>query len=339
MSEGENLTAQVFHDAKNKLENPVAGGKIIASNKNGITLDATGPLINFQTNDPFSGYKATFVSEASQKAMYFINEPQPEKSPERFKTNTIQNITAGINQEWKNLSSSPGKTTTLRYLMNNLRIDVDFGPYTPNIGISVKINIEARGAKFYHLDPLTPWHDLLNIERWLKEELADGYDVVCNTPQTFIRITSPSRQVELSVPGGFKSVKYDDLYYYMLEYFPEAERDKLARRWSQVFVRKMFYDEARADSLSGLANELPGVKQRVKHPISGAYDTLMQVVISLNDTAKWTREQIADWIETLDDVPVFTVKVEEKVEYSVVGKITHVVTIKRVRQGEADFEL
>ncbi|XAO35294.1 hypothetical protein SEA_FRANCOB_105 [Streptomyces phage Francob] len=47
-------------------------------------------------------------------------------------------------------------------------------------------------------------------------------------------------------------------------------------------------------------DELPGVKERVKNPVTGSESTLERVIINLNDQHKWTREQIADWLETLD---------------------------------------
>jgi len=46
--------------------------------------------------------------------------------------------------------------------------------------------------------------------------------------------------------------------------------------------------------------ELPALREMVKHPITQKTDRLKSVIISLNDGAKWTREQIADWLETLD---------------------------------------
>jgi len=55
---------------------------------------------------------------------------------------------------------------------------------------------------------------------------------------------------------------------------------------------------ATASSLSKL---LPGVLELVKHPVTGQKtNTLQSTIINLNDQYKWTREQIADWIETLD---------------------------------------
>lgn len=57
---------------------------------------------------------------------------------------------------------------------------------------------------------------------------------------------------------------------------------------------------------------LPGIKERVTHPRPFPDDviidcksfpqggTIRDVIIHLNDIHRWTREQIADWLETLD---------------------------------------
>lgn len=56
-------------------------------------------------------------------------------------------------------------------------------------------------------------------------------------------------------------------------------------------------------------DRLPGLKEIVKHPanpdyesagLDQGYGTLEYVIISLNDKHNWTRDQIADWLETLD---------------------------------------
>lgn len=57
---------------------------------------------------------------------------------------------------------------------------------------------------------------------------------------------------------------------------------------------------------------LPGVKEIVKNPVTGTKATLERVIINLNDQQKWTREQIADWLETLDIDISFKVKVEDE---------------------------
>lgn len=40
--------------------------------------------------------------------------------------------------------------------------------------------------------------------------------------------------------------------------------------------------------------------QKVKHPFTGENKSLRAVIMTLNDHCGWTREQIADWLETLD---------------------------------------
>src|ERR1044072_683200 len=59
-------------------------------------------------------------------------------------------------------------------------------------------------------------------------------------------------------------------------------------------------------------NELPGVKEMVTHPLSKQKMTLERAIISLNDQHKWTREQIADWLETLDIDITFKVNTDEQ---------------------------
>lgn len=49
-----------------------------------------------------------------------------------------------------------------------------------------------------------------------------------------------------------------------------------------------------------LADAIPAVRANVKHPIENEQQTLAKVIISLNDSYDWTREQIADWLDTLD---------------------------------------
>ncbi|WMI33497.1 hypothetical protein SEA_KENREY_110 [Streptomyces phage Kenrey] len=59
-------------------------------------------------------------------------------------------------------------------------------------------------------------------------------------------------------------------------------------------------------------DELPGVHEMVKHPVSGNRNTLERVIISLNDQHKWTREEIADWLDTLDIDLTFKVEVDNE---------------------------
>jgi hypothetical protein len=49
-----------------------------------------------------------------------------------------------------------------------------------------------------------------------------------------------------------------------------------------------------------LARILPNVRAEVRHPVAKCPDRLDRIIVSLNDTHRWTREQIADWLDTLD---------------------------------------
>lgn len=66
--------------------------------------------------------------------------------------------------------------------------------------------------------------------------------------------------------------------------------------------------------LSSQAEQLPGVKEMVRHPMEPTLeDGLFQVIISLNDQFRWSREEIADWLETLDVDLRFKVDTPDKV--------------------------
>ncbi len=49
-----------------------------------------------------------------------------------------------------------------------------------------------------------------------------------------------------------------------------------------------------------LSQRLPGVNEVGTNPVTGKKGVLWNVIQHLNDRDKWTREQIADWVETLD---------------------------------------
>jgi hypothetical protein len=58
-------------------------------------------------------------------------------------------------------------------------------------------------------------------------------------------------------------------------------------------------------------NELPGLDERVKNPVTKQQGLLRHVIIELNDRHKWTREAIADWLDSLDIDLRFKTKEEE----------------------------
>lgn len=56
-----------------------------------------------------------------------------------------------------------------------------------------------------------------------------------------------------------------------------------------------------ADTMKIIRDAIPGFDEmRVTHPVTGAQTLLQSAIINLNDCCGWTREQVADWLETLD---------------------------------------
>lgn len=95
------------------------------------------------------------------------------------------------------------------------------------------------------------------------------------------------------------------------------------------------------DTPYSLARQLPGIDMVVKNPKTGLQESLYSVIIRLNDGYKWSRDEIADWIETLDEVPVFEAPEEDQKECLVTldgwedkGRITLLAMRKRVFQVE-----
>lgn len=57
--------------------------------------------------------------------------------------------------------------------------------------------------------------------------------------------------------------------------------------------------------------------QTPNNPVNGTKDNLASIIIDLNDTHQWTREQIADWLDTLDQQPVFFPHIKKCTPYYV----------------------
>lgn len=55
-----------------------------------------------------------------------------------------------------------------------------------------------------------------------------------------------------------------------------------------------------SDLADDLAAILPDLEAQVKHPVSGDRASLRTTIVSLNDTHHWSRERVADWLDTLD---------------------------------------
>lgn len=90
--------------------------------------------------------------------------------------------------------------------------------------------------------------------------------------------------------------------------FIEEHEGSFTREGVAVFksaLSRVALKNEKKETPGSLATQLPGIFNMVKHPVSGDSYTIYHAIMSLNDTHKWSRDQIADWIETLDEVPVF----------------------------------
>jgi hypothetical protein len=90
--------------------------------------------------------------------------------------------------------------------------------------------------------------------------------------------------------------------------------------------------ETNGDEPASLARKLPGVDKIAKHPVTKAQQKLWTIVISLNDTYQWKREDIADWIESAFDTKdiAFDPPAEVKNEKRSISEASKVVTIERI---------
>lgn len=71
----------------------------------------------------------------------------------------------------------------------------------------------------------------------------------------------------------------------------------------------------------GLTERYPLLTERVVSPMRSAGTSVESAIIHLNDHGGWTREQIADWVETLEarSTETATAPVEESAEIQGVG--------------------
>lgn len=64
--------------------------------------------------------------------------------------------------------------------------------------------------------------------------------------------------------------------------------------------------------LNKKSHDLPGVNERVKHPIDGYTLSIREIIMTLNDKHRWTREQIADWLDKLQDDGIVDLSFKEQ---------------------------
>lgn len=117
------------------------------------------------------------------------------------------------------------------------------------------------------------------------------------------KIDTPTFQIDFSI--FIRHTSLEELEKFLEDKLNGIDKEILVRIRENFTVTKKLL-EKNSDDPSYLAKLLPGIDRVVKNPVSGDEDTLYSIIIELNDSHKWTRDAIADWIETLDDVPTFS---------------------------------
>ena len=77
--------------------------------------------------------------------------------------------------------------------------------------------------------------------------------------------------------------------------------EKAVYEHEAIYQIKVSLGKPDEGNLSDMSHYLPGIDAMVAHPVNGECGRLRSVIMSLNDTYKWTREQIADWIDEISD--------------------------------------
>lgn len=150
-------------------------------------------------------------------------------------------------------------------------------------------------------------------------------EYIISQPSYTYRFFMENQEIyEAVVPGNVKitavkdmqslvlniNIKTTDGTLYGISHYPGNSNDGFVNHYNSPYPSpKVIYDEIQSfGSLKasfGLGrlpevSKLPGVKEFVKCPVRGERKMLEDVIILLNDKHKWSREQIADWLETLD---------------------------------------
>jgi len=131
-------------------------------------------------------------------------------------------------------------------------------------------------------------------------------DLFSNGPQAFSNfIVSGKTQI-------FQAISNEELANAVRKHCTQVYNNDTLFRLHCDFVYKPQNCESdytgKVETGDQLKYEMPGLEEKVKHPIWGMDLTVERCIVNLNDSHKWSREQIADWLETLDVDLTFKVK-------------------------------
>lgn len=133
------------------------------------------------------------------------------------------------------------------------------------------------------------------------------------------------RTMSLGDKRVFLLVDEENKYYYRKEYSFRATRNllkvepylttlladikpeyaKFASSLASYFVERL------DDGPISYERQIPGLEEIVTHPVTGSQTSIQNAIMNLNDVCLWSREQIADWLETLDVNPILNDPKEE----------------------------
>lgn len=165
---------------------------------------------------------------------------------------------------------------------------------------------------------------LKNEINWIAEKLQ-----VPESTEVIVNI-----HAESDIPEKIKkwSQQFDTVSYNTKKIFSGIENyslpDEYYEKQKQLYAQSWLVDDFETYDLkvpkpdpgfSSLANLLPGINEIVKCPcecerFENGLGKIKEIIIHLNDSHKWTREAIADFLDTLDvDLNFKTPKEKEKV--------------------------
>lgn len=103
--------------------------------------------------------------------------------------------------------------------------------------------------------------------------------------------------------GTVISMLEDELYKNKNRYFLSAERDVIRNFLAKNIENDGIKKPTFISNFPLEAKSIKGIRDLALNPVTQRPATIYSIVIELNDTYKWTRERIADWLDTLDNCP------------------------------------
>lgn len=121
-----------------------------------------------------------------------------------------------------------------------------------------------------------------------------------------------------NIAGGWVAIAWaegsDEVYRGLISSLKEAKEFETTVHNMWPEYKKPSLDVLYRKDIASLASAIPGIHQNVTHPETKQEGSLYHIIQELNDSHGWSREKIADWIETLDNPPKFEApgtKIEE----------------------------